>query len=163
MGLKPRYGHCGLHAARRAAVDANVLRFVRLEELPIHAGDVFTGRGKVVFWTLPIVDANDLDFAERRDGNRFEFSAPGPAAGKSASVKVDEYSIFVFRRNSCLWRVNVCMYASDFLILPFDGEDLPIAREIRLHETRNPCVLLDDFWILHVLQMLGNVCSCFRT
>ena len=55
------------------------------------------------------------------------------------------------------------MYTADLVFFFLDGEQFVITRKVSLHKSRYTSVLFQDFGILHVLQMLGYVCFCFRT
>src|SRR5450631_3750633 len=56
MKLKPCERQCGLHASGGTPIHAYILWLIRLQEFPIHAGNVLARRRKFVIRTLAIVN-----------------------------------------------------------------------------------------------------------
>ncbi len=67
--LEPGHRHGGEHAARRAAIDADVPRLIAFQELPIDRRDVLARGREAVCGTLAIIEADHLDAPER--SNRY--------------------------------------------------------------------------------------------
>src|SRR5450759_2175263 len=97
MLLKPCQGHCSLHSASRAAVDADILRLVLLQKLLVNGCNIFARSGKFVVRALTIIDTDDLNLSQGRNRNGLELGATGPAPGESASMKIDQDFISILR------------------------------------------------------------------
>ena len=53
------------------------------------------------------------------------------------------------------------MHTANFLVLLLNGKEFVVARQVSLHEARDAGILLQNFGILHVFQMLRDVGLCF--
>ena len=78
-------------------------------------------------------------------------------------MKVDQHSLFVLCGNPTLRCVVVHMHARDFLVLLFNRKQFIVACYVWLHKSRHAGILLQDFRILHVFEMLREICFGSRT
>src|SRR5688572_65671 len=84
----------------RATVDADIFRTIALQQLSIDACDVLARRGKAMFRSHPVVDADDGDPAETGDGNGFLLTPVTAPDGESAAVQIDQHALLVLRRDA---------------------------------------------------------------
>ena len=157
MLLKPCQRHRRQHAARRAAVDADILGAVRGKQRAIGGGDVLACGRVLVLRTLTIIEAHDLDAPERSDRQRLELGASRPALAKPAAVQIDEHAVAIVRCDTALRRVHVGMHAADRRVLAVDGEELALAREVPREQRRHTVFLDEHLGPLQIDEVLGEV------
>ena len=131
------------------------------QQFLINRCNVFTRRGKFVVRTFTIIDTDYFNLSQSRNGNRFELCATGPAARESAAMKIDQYSVFILRRDSGFRRVDIHVHTANFLVFLLNGKQFVVTCDVSLHESRHPGILFQNFRVLHVFQMLCNVGLCF--
>src|SRR5579859_455168 len=112
-------------AARGASVYADVLRAVILEQLPVHRGDILTGRGKGEFRRHAVSDGHHLDASESGDRNRLRAGTVPLPPDEAAAVQIDEHAVAIAGFDAGLRGNQLSPHTAEHLLLDGDRiEDL---------------------------------------
>src|ERR1700722_16318511 len=121
--LKPCDSLSGEDPARRTPVDADVLRFVILEQRSIYRGDIFARCGKLVLGTLSVGDRDDGNPPDARHRDGFNLASAAFTPQKCTAMQIDQDAVALFGSHAFLWRNDLHFDTSEHLAFDADGVD----------------------------------------
>src|SRR5690606_10569339 len=160
---EPRHSHTCEHPARGTAIDADVLRSMRPEQLSIGGSDIFACGRKAMLGGLAVVQTDHSDLSDCSHGNRFEFGAGGPTADEAAAVQVDQHTFAIAIGDALLRSILVRGHTANLDLAAFHCEELVLAIQETYQQWRDSVVWTEHTRILHIVQMLGYIPLAFRT